>query len=97
MWALTPKGTIFRRVGISSSNFVGDYWKRVPGPSMDNVPVQDLTVSLCDQVWALDPAGMHKHCATKLKLEGHLRQPRQRTLLDPEDRDWVLIESLDLV
>lgn len=31
VWALSPKGEIFRRNGISKTNFVGEYWCKVPG------------------------------------------------------------------
>jgi hypothetical protein len=31
VWALSQKGDIYRRYGITQTNFVGDYWKKVPG------------------------------------------------------------------
>lgn len=31
VWALTTEGYIYRRAGISSENYIGDYWAQVPG------------------------------------------------------------------
>lgn len=31
VYALSPKGQIFCRYGLSNRNFIGDYWRRIPG------------------------------------------------------------------
>ena len=31
VWALSPKGEIFCRHGLTKANFIGDFWRRVPG------------------------------------------------------------------
>jgi hypothetical protein len=31
VWALSPKGSVYRRYGITNTNFIGDYWKKIPG------------------------------------------------------------------
>ena len=31
VWALSPRGSIYRRYGITETNFIGDYWKKIPG------------------------------------------------------------------
>lgn len=31
VWALGADGNIYRRFGISPTNFIGDYWMQVPG------------------------------------------------------------------
>ncbi|KAL3216248.1 hypothetical protein MRX96_006437 [Rhipicephalus microplus] len=51
VWALTPSGEIFRRFNISNSNFVGDYWKRIPGHAAC------LAVSVDDRLWAVAADG----------------------------------------
>lgn len=54
LWALTASGQIFKRLGIDSKNFVGDTWQRVP---TDESVMTDLSVSTCDNAFALDKAG----------------------------------------
>jgi hypothetical protein len=31
VWALSPEGSVYRRYGITNTNFIGDYWKKIPG------------------------------------------------------------------
>ena len=31
VWALSARGSIYRRYGITETNFIGDYWKKIPG------------------------------------------------------------------
>jgi len=31
VWALSLNGEIFRRCGVTNTNFIGDCWKRIPG------------------------------------------------------------------
>jgi hypothetical protein len=31
VWALSPKGNVYCRYGITNTNFIGDYWKEIPG------------------------------------------------------------------
>jgi hypothetical protein len=28
---LSPEGSVYRRYGITNTNFIGDYWKKIPG------------------------------------------------------------------
>ncbi|CAB3373759.1 Hypothetical predicted protein [Cloeon dipterum] len=48
VWVLTPNGEIYRRCGISDVNFIGDFWKKLPGSATY------LTVSADDKVSAVD-------------------------------------------
>jgi hypothetical protein len=31
VWAVSPTGSVYCRYGITNTNFVGDYWKKIPG------------------------------------------------------------------
>jgi hypothetical protein len=31
VWALSAEGSVYRRYGITNTNFIGDYWKKIPG------------------------------------------------------------------
>lgn len=31
VWALSVEGDVYRRHGITQNNYIGDYWKKIPG------------------------------------------------------------------
>lgn len=31
VWALSPEGGVYCRCGITNTNVIGDYWKKIPG------------------------------------------------------------------
>jgi len=55
-----------------------------------------ILVSLCDEIWALDTNGqVTKHSQEVLIFkDGKNREKKSQTTLDPEDKDWELVESL---
>ena len=53
VWALAEDGRVYRRTGLSSTNWLGDGWQVVPGRGS----ARDLTVAQCDTLWRLDQGG----------------------------------------
>ena len=53
VWALAVDGRVYRRTGLSSTNWVGDSWQAVSGRGS----ARDLTVAQCDTLWRLDQGG----------------------------------------
>lgn len=49
--ALTPRGEVFRRMGVSANNFIGDAWVRVPGR------LAGLSVTTDNTLWGLNACG----------------------------------------
>jgi len=51
--------------------------------------------SVCDQLWALDSSGQllkHNHAILNFREKAEMK--KQKTSLDPEDKDWELVDSL---
>ena len=55
VWAVSRSGGVFRRRGVTPTNWLGDSWSRVPGPLRGQVTA--LAVGQCDTLWALDMEG----------------------------------------
>jgi len=56
VWALSPKGEIFCRYGLTNTNFIGEFWRKIPGNA------KTFSVSVCNQLWALDQnSNLMKH------------------------------------
>ncbi|GAB6021574.1 Tectonin beta-propeller repeat containing 2, variant 3 [Chamberlinius hualienensis] len=47
VYALTPSSSIYRRYNISRNNYIGDYWKELPGKA------KQISVTVDDKLWAL--------------------------------------------
>ena len=85
VWALSTSGQIFRRHGVTSSDWVGDRWHGVLAPGGQATAV---TVGQCDTVWAVDRAGhLQQLSVTEIGVTG---------LGDgtggAENDDWTLIQ-----
>jgi hypothetical protein len=78
VWALSTSGQVFRRRGISSTDWVGESWQVIPAPEGQAV---SLSVGQCDTVWAVDKAGsLHQLAVTDLA-------DMQRG-----EEDWTMVE-----
>ena len=55
VWAVSRSGGVFRRRGVTPTNWLGDSWSRVPGPLGGQVTA--LAAGQCDTLWALDMEG----------------------------------------
>jgi hypothetical protein len=55
VWALSAAGRVFTRRGITSSNFIGDFWQEVCVPAVGIITA--LSVSSCNKAYAIDCAG----------------------------------------
>ncbi|XP_014671979.1 PREDICTED: tectonin beta-propeller repeat-containing protein 2-like [Priapulus caudatus] len=47
VWALTPDCTVVRRVGLSSLNYTGDYWKKLPSS------FNQISVTATGELWSV--------------------------------------------
>ena len=63
MWVLDTSGLLFRRIGLSDTDWTGRSWEAVPGPRGDlfeagnEERLETFTVGHCDTLWGLDSAG----------------------------------------
>ena len=55
VWTVSYGGGVFRRAGLTPTNWLGDAWARVPGPRGGQVTA--LAAGQCDTLWALDMEG----------------------------------------
>ena len=84
VWALSVSGQIFRRRGVTKTNWVGDMWTRVCGHATC------LTVGQCDTVWTVDRAG-HVEQLTILEIGGETyNEARAGDEVDGLD-DWTML------
>jgi len=79
VWALSTSGQVFRRRGISSTDWLGESWQAIPAPEGQAV---SLSVGQCDTVWSLDRAGsLHQLSVTDLVSR------------DPGgEEDWTMVQ-----
>ena len=58
---MDTSGLLFRRIGLSKTDWTGRSWEAVPGPRGEWFKKEDrleaITVGQCDTLWALDSAG----------------------------------------
>ena len=58
---LDTSGLLFRRIGLSKTDWTGRSWEAVPGPRGEwfgkEEKLEAITVGQCDTLWALDSAG----------------------------------------
>ena len=63
VWVLDTSGLLFRRIGLSDTDWTGRSWEAVPGPRGDlfeagnEERLETFTVGHCDTLWGLDSAG----------------------------------------
>eukprot|EP00090_Calanus_glacialis_P016034 TRINITY_DN25151_c0_g1_i1.p1 TRINITY_DN25151_c0_g1~~TRINITY_DN25151_c0_g1_i1.p1 ORF type:complete len:1282 (+),score=279.61 TRINITY_DN25151_c0_g1_i1:471-4316(+) len=81
VWALSTSGQVFRRRGVSSTDWAGEAWQAIPAPEGQGV---SLSVGQSDTVWALDRSGsLHQLTVTDLDC-------REKGV--EGDGDWTMIE-----
>lgn len=86
VWALALSGQVYRRTGLSSTDWLGDSWQAVSGWESDSRAV-DLSVGQCDTVWTMG------QCGDIRQLE--VRETQVSPPLDAagtEDTDWTIIQ-----
>ena len=54
VWILDTSGSLFRRTGLSRTDWTGKCWELVPGPRGDSLKA--IAVGQCDTLWALASA-----------------------------------------
>ena len=82
VWALAVTGRVYRRTGLSSTNWVGDSWQAVPGLAS----ARDLTVGQCDTVWSLGQGG------DLGQLEIRQTSGPHTAGTTTEETDWTIIQ-----
>ena len=59
VWILDTSGLLFRRIGLSTTDWTGRSWEAVPGPRGDwfeKERLEAIAAGQCDTVWGLDSA-----------------------------------------
>ena len=84
VWALAEDGRVYRRTGLSHTDWLGDTWQPVSGCQHSAL---DLTVGQCDSVWSLDQAGIIRQLELR-ETENLLASDTAGT----EDTDWTIIQ-----
>jgi len=85
VWVLTPTKQVYRRRGVTSTNWVGDAWEHIASPQDQAVC---LSVSECDTAWVLDRCGMLQQLGVRrLKTEGAKLEERMDSIGD----DWDVV------
>ncbi|XP_042238085.1 tectonin beta-propeller repeat-containing protein 2-like isoform X2 [Homarus americanus] len=51
VYALTPNGEVFKRIGVTETNYIGDAWQKIPG----NIAKISVTIDNC--LWGLNGDG----------------------------------------
>ncbi|XP_063216137.1 tectonin beta-propeller repeat-containing protein 2 isoform X2 [Bacillus rossius redtenbacheri] len=86
VWALSPAGGVYCRCGISQNNFIGDYWKKIPGS------LTAITVSMNDSLWGLDKHhGLLKHQQSTIRLMSPGTEPIIGDAHPAADDDWEVV------
>ena len=85
VWALAEDGRVYRRTGLSHTDWLGDIWQPVSGCQHSAL---DLTVGQCDSVWSLDQAGIIR------QLELRETENLLASLISDgtEDTGWTVIQ-----
>ncbi|XP_065660832.1 tectonin beta-propeller repeat-containing protein 2 [Hydra vulgaris] len=86
VWGLCPNGDVLCRFGVSHSNVMGDYWKKVPGN------FEQISVSANDELWGIDRQGHLYQRQTMLFYGSSLscRAPSYNDIFS-DHNDWELI------
>ena len=59
VWILDTSGLLFRRIGLSTTDWTGRSWEAVPGPRGDwfeKERLEAIAAGQCDTIWGLDSA-----------------------------------------
>lgn len=88
VYALTIKGEIFKRTGVTETNYIGDTWEKIPG----NLACISVTTDNC--LWGLNTKGQicqHETIlTTNSSCNKHAMQPDICHLSD-ESEDWEVV------
>ena len=98
VYALTGRGKVYRREGITELNFSGISWQEVP-PGQNSGSLTSLTVTVCDQLYGVNKAGRVTEMLTKEigfgQAAGELRSVRRtapKISRDNVEGDWAVID-----
>nr|XP_045595374.1 tectonin beta-propeller repeat-containing protein 2-like isoform X1 [Procambarus clarkii]XP_045595375.1 tectonin beta-propeller repeat-containing protein 2-like isoform X1 [Procambarus clarkii]XP_045595376.1 tectonin beta-propeller repeat-containing protein 2-like isoform X1 [Procambarus clarkii] len=88
VYALTPNGEVFKRVGVTNTNYIGDAWQKIPGN------LAKISVTVDDCLWGLNNRGrICQHDVFKI-----LDLPKDKTIrknktisLSSETLDWEVL------
>jgi len=84
-WVLTAQGQLAHRVGITKTNWVGDYWMMISPPPPPNGKITSISSSSCDSLYCLD--------SSNRKIMRLWRHELQLCNQDsPQDQEWTLID-----
>ncbi|XP_042873453.1 tectonin beta-propeller repeat-containing protein 2-like [Penaeus japonicus] len=89
VYALTPNGEIFKRIGVTETNYIGDAWEKVPGN------LAKISVTTDDRLWGLNSSGYL--CQHQMLTVTEMRQKavsRSRDVSlgsETETEDWEMI------
>ena len=84
VWGVSEAGGVYRRLGLSSTNWVGDTWQSVGRPGRG---ARTVTVGQCDTVWALDQEGGLHQLEVREVTGGHSQDSQL------EETDWTVIQQ----
>ena len=88
VWALALSGQVYRRTGLSSTDWLGDSWQAVSGWDSDSRAV-DLSVGQCDTVWTVGQGGDIRQLEVR---ETQVSPSLYTDLSLTEDTDWTIIQ-----
>ena len=88
VWALALSGQVYRRTGLSSTDWLGDSWQAVSGWESYSRAV-DLSVGQCDTVWTVGQCGDIRQLEVR---ETQVSPPLDTDLSLTEDTDWTTIQ-----
>lgn len=98
IWVLTTTGKIFRRCGLTPTNFIGDSWQQITLGEYGQMT--SLSVTVCDRAFAVNESGevvelVNDEVSLSLpKTRSHARGGRRRIpeISDEKiDGDWSLV------
>ena len=84
VWAVSHGGGVFRRLGITPTNWLGDAWTQVPGPRGGQVTA--LAAGQCDTLWALDMEGNIVQMTT-MEVEAE----NTKVVAEEEEDGWITL------
>lgn len=92
---------LFRRIGLSTTDWIGRSWEAVPGPrgttGGNKERLEAITAGQCDTLWGLDSAGRVLQLSVgklNLTLSNCLQHQVTETSLGPrndEENEWTLV------
>ena len=79
VWAVSSGGQVYRRLGLSSTDWLGDTWSSLSSPG----PVTAVTCGQCDTVWSVDISGaLHQLSLTDIGPSDNIN-----------DEDWTMLQQ----